>query len=235
MSGDEGAVVFGAALCGLAGMLVPRLVARIPERLPVEEQGVSYAAVSRRPGLAWHCAVAAATAGGLVGWSVGWAWPLLFLLPLVLVGVTLAVVDWHTRLLPTVIIWPALAGTALLAGVAALLDADPGAWVRAAIGAAVVGGFFGLLWLVYPAGMGFGDVRLSTLLGFALGYLGWAELVTGIYAAFLMFSVPGLLLAVIRRDRNLLRTSYPFGPFLLVGALVGIAAGPWVWGHLTGP
>ena len=234
MSGDAGALATGAALCGLACLLVPRLVALLPEPSAADEPEESFAAVSRRPGLAWRAAVAGALAGGLVGWSLGWAWPLLFLLPLVPVGVVLAVADWHTHLLPTVVIWPALAGTALLAGVAAVAEADPRAWARAAAGAAVVGGFFWLLWRVHSAGMGFGDVRLSTLLGFALGYLGWPELVIGIYGGFLVFSVPGLALAVVRRDRGVMRTPYPFGPFLLAGALVGVVVGPWVWGHLAG-
>jgi prepilin signal peptidase PulO-like enzyme (type II secretory pathway) len=30
-----------------------------------------------------------------------------------------------------------------------------------------------------------------------------------------------------------LRTSYPFGPFLLVGALAGLAVGPVIWGYLV--
>jgi leader peptidase (prepilin peptidase)/N-methyltransferase len=71
------------------------------------------------------------------------------------------------------------------------------------------------------------------VLGFALGYLGWPELTLGIYGAFLAFSVPGLALAVARRDRQLLRAALPFGPFLLIGALAGaILAGP-LWGHLV--
>ena len=81
--------------------------------------------------------------------------------------------------------------------------------------------------------MGFGDVRLSAVLGLALGYLGWGELLVGVYSGFLVFGVPGLVVAVVRRDRQLLRTAFPFGPFMLVGALVGIALGPWVWANLV--
>ena len=76
--------------------------------------------------------------------------------------------------------------------------------------------------------MGFGDVRLSALLGFVLGYLGWAELLIGVYAAFLEFTLPGLVLAVVLRDRARLKAKVPFGPFLLLGALTGIAFGPWI-------
>ena len=73
--------------------------------------------------------------------------------------------------------------------------------------------------------MGYGDVRLSGVLGIALGYLGWAELLTGVYAGFLIGGVGGLLLSALRIvDRK----AYPFGPFMLVGALVGVLAGPYV-------
>ena len=82
--------------------------------------------------------------------------------------------------------------------------------------------------------MGFGDVRLSALLGFALGYLGWAELVVGH-----LRRVPALRAVRASLSRwcagtgSVLRTSYPFGPFMLVGALVGIVVGPEIWGHLV--
>ena len=86
--------------------------------------------------------------------------------------------------------------------------------------------FYWVLWFVHSAGMGFGDVRLAALLGLVLGRAGWAELVVGTYAPFLLFAVPGLLLALVRRDRSLLRAAYPFGPFMVLGALVGLVAGP---------
>jgi leader peptidase (prepilin peptidase)/N-methyltransferase len=73
--------------------------------------------------------------------------------------------------------------------------------------------------------MGFGDVRLSALLGLTLGYAGVVPLFVGIYSAFLLFAVPGVAIAIARRDRSVLKRAYPFGPFLLVGAWVGIVAG----------
>jgi leader peptidase (prepilin peptidase)/N-methyltransferase len=55
----------------------------------------------------------------------------------------------------------------------------------------------------------------------------------GVYAAFLAFAVPGLLLAVLRRDRGVLKASYPFGPFLLAGALAGVVLGAPLWSGLV--
>ena len=43
----------------------------------------------------------------------------------------------------------------------------------------------------------------------------------------------GLLLALVRRDRRLLRAAYPFGPFMVVGALLGVLAGPALVGLIT--
>jgi leader peptidase (prepilin peptidase)/N-methyltransferase len=73
--------------------------------------------------------------------------------------------------------------------------------------------------------MGYGDVRLATLVGFQLGFLGTTELLTGFYASFVLFAVVGITRAVRRRQRAALREALPFGPFLLVGALLGIVLG----------
>jgi leader peptidase (prepilin peptidase)/N-methyltransferase len=66
-------------------------------------------------------------------------------------------------------------------------------------------------------------VRLSGVLGIALGYLGWGPLLVGIYAGFLVGGLGGALLSSLRIVE---RRSYPFGPFMFVGALVG-----GVWGE----
>ncbi len=238
MSVDPGAVALGALACGLAGLLVPALIARIPEPAPDTQDDdrprPSYAEVAAAPRLRPAAMIASLLAGGLVGAAVGLTWPLLFLLPLVPVGVALAAVDLRTRLLPTVVVWPTLVATAALAALSGLLDGDHEALVRAGLGAVVVFGLFFALWWIHPAGMGYGDVRLSAVVGLALGYLGWAELAIGIYGAFLAFSVPGLLLALLRRDRAILRAAYPFGPFLLAGALAGVLLGPLWTGLASG-
>jgi leader peptidase (prepilin peptidase)/N-methyltransferase len=95
---------------------------------------------------------------------------------------------------------------------------------RAGWGWLLAGGTFLLLWLVYPAGMGYGDVRLSGVLGLALGFAGWGPLIVGVYAGFLLGGIGGSLLTALRIvDRR----SYPFGPFMLLGAVVGILSGDW--------
>jgi leader peptidase (prepilin peptidase)/N-methyltransferase len=227
-------LLLGVVVCGLAGLAVPTLIAAVPEpALDPEHPKTTYAEVAASPGLARTASWVSALGGAVVGGTLGWDWSLLFLLPLVPVGVALGIIDLRTRLLPTVVVWPTFGAVALLAAVSALLEDDLDALVRGLVGAAVVFAVFYVLWWVQPAGLGFGDVRLSAVLGLALGYLGWPELLVGIYGGFLVFAVPGLLVAVLRRDRGVLKASYPFGPFLLVGALAGVVLGPAIWSNLV--
>ncbi len=149
----------------------------------------------------------------------------MFLLYLVPVGVALAVVDWRTRRLPTRVIAPSYGVVASLAVVAAWAEGDWSRLLGAVLGWVAAGGLFFVLWFIYPKGMGYGDVRLSGVLGIALGYLGWGELIVGLWIGFVLGAVGGLMLAGLRIFS---RKAYPFGPFMLVGAVLGVVIGPHV-------
>ena len=163
--------------------------------------------------------MASALVAALVGARIGWSWSLLFLVYLVPVGVTLAVVDWRTRYLPTRLIGPSYVVVGVLAVVAS----------RAVLGLAVAAQrrdrldrlLRGVLPAVVrePARDGLGDVRLAGLLGLAVGWEGVAQVVIGMFTAFLLLAVVGTLLSVVKVFH---RRHTPFGPFLLVGALVGV-------------
>lgn len=228
-----GALV-AAVLCGALGVLVPRLIASVPEPAEPADDKEPYSDIAATPRLSWLAPVVGAVVGALVGGAVGLDWALLFLVPLVPVGVALALIDWRTRLLPTRIIAPTYALLVPLVVIAALASGEPALLVRAAIGWALMGGLYLLLWLIHPRGMGYGDVRLSGILGIVLGYLGVGQLALGAWSAFLLGSIGGLVLVglkVIDKKNN------PFGPWMLIGALVGIVAGPafavWMWGDLA--
>ncbi|NYJ01572.1 leader peptidase (prepilin peptidase)/N-methyltransferase [Nocardioides thalensis] len=241
---DLGAALTGVVACGLAGALAPYVIRRLPEPPPdpEPEEGVEltaaqqarleepskelYADLGRRTWVLPVSVAVSGIAGGLLGLVLGWDWLLLVAWPLAPVGALLGIVDWRTRLLPSIVVLPATA-LALLYGLGRWLGAgEPEELVRGVIALLVVRSVFWLLWFIRQAGMGFGDVRLSALLGLVLGYAGWGPVMIGIYAAFLAFGVPGLALAIARRDLKMLKRAYPFGPFLLVGALVGL-----VWGQ----
>ena len=196
-----------------------------------EPPKVPYAELAARPLLALSLAVAAGLAGAVVGLSLGWDWALLIWVPLLPLGAALAYVDWHTRLLPVQLVYPAYAVAVPAAVVAGLASGDHHDLARAALGWLVGGLVYGLLWFVYPSGLGYGDVRLSGVLGIALGYLGWPELVVGLYAGFLLGGVVGALLRVTRlvRQRHI-----PLGPFMVLGALGGLVWGTLVTSSLSG-
>lgn len=250
---------FAALACGLAGLAVPRLVAALPEpeteprpdpqvaggdhapadpvvdesdaTPPVAPGKEAYTDIAALPGLAWRSALAAAVTGGLLGYVVGWAWPLTFLLYLVPVGVALAVVDWRTMLLPTRLIAPSYGVVVGLVVVGWLVTGDNDAVIRAGWGWLVAGGLYLVLWLVHPRGMGYGDVRLSGVLGLALGYVGWVQLLFGIWVGFLLGGVIGGLLSLLRVVR---RRAFPFGPFMLAGAVLGVVLPPLLAAGLVG-
>lgn len=213
-------------LCAGLGLLVPALVARIPEPqgspAAEEEPKEPYADIARLPGLAWKAALASGLSGALVGWFVGAEWELLPLVPLVPVSVALAVVDWRTRLLPTKVIAPSYVMTVVLTLVVWLVTRETDDLLRAFWGWLVAGGVFFVLWFIHPRGLGYGDVRLAGLLGIALGHLGWGELLVGVYGGFLLGGVGGGLLSLLRVVE---RKAFPFGPFMLVAAVVGVCVG----------
>lgn len=226
----------GAGAVGLVGgAFVPDLIARLPEPDPEpdpepapvggavvprrpEEPKQPYAEVAARPGLRWRTAVAGALAAGLLGARIGWDPALLFLLYLVPVCVALAVVDWHTRFLPTRLIAPSYGVVGALVVLAWLLTGDTSALVRSLVGWVASFAFFFVQWFVYPRGLGYGDVRLSGLLGLALGWLGATPLVLGVLGGFVLGAAGGGLLSLLGVFR---RRHYPFGPFMVLGALLG--------------
>lgn len=223
------ALVLGSV--GLAGgLLGPALIARIPEPgPPSDEQGTPaeakelYRDIATLRGARLGMGLMAAVLGVVVGAQIGWGGALIpwaFLLP---VGVILGLVDWRTRLLPTYLIAPSYGVLIVLTLAAGLVDRDRHALVGALVGWAVLGGFYLLMWVIYPRGMGYGDVRLSGLLGIGLGYLGWAALLTGGYAGLLVGSLGGFALS---RFGLVDRRHVPFGPFMLLGAVIGVLAGP---------
>jgi leader peptidase (prepilin peptidase)/N-methyltransferase len=229
------AALLGLLVAGLGGLLVPTLIGSVPEPAPKEPPAepqpddeppkLAYVDIAARPGLRWRSAVVSAACGALLGAATGLDWPLLWLLPLTPVAVALSVIDWHTRLLPRRVVVPAtLAAIALVVAVGFATDQRE-ALVRALLGMVAARSFFWVLWWLRSAGMGFGDVRLAAPVGLVLGWVGWGALGVGIWIGFIVFALPALGLAVARRDRAMLKKSFPFGPFMVFGALVGL-----VWG-----
>lgn len=160
---------------------------------------------------------------GVLAARFGLSWQLPAWLYLGAVGIALALIDIDTRRLPNVLTLPSYAVGAALLGLAALAGDGATPLVRAAMGMAALYAFYFVLWFVYPGGMGFGDVRLAGVLGLYLGWLGWGPLTVGAFAGFLLGGVVGVtMLATGQAGR---KTAIPYGPFMLLGALVAVVAG----------
>ncbi|MGW8887584.1 prepilin peptidase [Streptomyces sp. NPDC055749] len=139
------------------------------------------------------------------------------------VAVLLAVIDRRVHRLPDRLTLPLAAAAALLLGAVSLAPEHAGSWAAALLGGLALGGFYFLLFLINPNGMGFGDVKLALSLGVALGWYGWAVLFAGGFAGFLLGAVYGLGLMLMRRAGR--KTGIPFGPFMIAGALLGVLFG----------
>jgi leader peptidase (prepilin peptidase)/N-methyltransferase len=135
---------------------------------------------------------------------------------LVTVLIPIALIDFEHRIIPNRITGPA-AVVAIAIGIA--LDQD--FVVEQLIAGAAAGGFFFLALLAYPKGMGMGDVKLAGVMGLYLGRgVGFAVLV-GLVAGVIVGSVIMARLGVKAGRKQ----AVPFGPFLVLGGLIGIFAG----------
>ncbi|MFF2224362.1 prepilin peptidase [Streptomyces globisporus] len=176
----------------------------------------AYAPTTLAPLVTALACVALAAATGARPELVGW-------LALAPVTVLLAVVDRRVHRLPDPLTLPLAAAAVLLLGGAALLPGHAGSWTSGLLGGLALGGFYLLLFLINPNGMGFGDVKLALALGVALGWYGWTVLFVGGFAGFLFGAAYGLALVLLRRAGR--RTGIPFGPFMIAGALTGVLLG----------
>ena len=169
---------------------------------------------------AWYPAAGLVTAAALAAmWLRFGASPVLpAFCCLAAAGVPLGFVDARYQRLPDLLTLPSYPVGLAALGIAAIFAADGGGhFAGALIGMAAVWLFFVLQVFVYPAGMGWGDVKLSGLIGLYLGWFGAGPVIAGLLAGYLLAAVTGIGLIVTRRATR--RSHLPFGPFMLAGAL----------------
>jgi leader peptidase (prepilin peptidase)/N-methyltransferase len=238
-----------ALVAGLAaGVLVTVLVARIPGRqslrppfrcqqcdvrlrtadtIPV----ISWLTLRGRcracqqPFGAWSLAAELITAGLFLAlWLRFGPVPLLAALAyLAVLSVALAFIDAAQHRLPDVLTLSGYPIALILLGIAAPFV--PGGlrhFVQALIGMAVAWLLFFLQAFIYPAGIGWGDVKLSGVLGLYLGWFGLPALVYGLFGAYLLAALVGIGLIATRRATR--KTHLAFGPYLLAATIVAIIA-----------
>ena len=209
------------ALAGAtAGLLGPPVIARLPEPAEPAEGKRLYREIAAAPRIPAWLSLTGALLGAISGAGLGWHATLLPWAYLVPLGVVLSYIDLTTRLLPTRLIAPSYAVITVLVALAAALERDPHLLVGAALGWLVVGGFYFVPWLLYPRGVGYGDVRLSGVLGIALGCVGWQAVLVGGWLGLFLGVVTGL---VLRPFTGLALNAH--GPAMVLGAVVGVAWG----------
>jgi leader peptidase (prepilin peptidase) / N-methyltransferase len=184
---------------------------------------VSYAVLrgrcrSCRASISWrYPAVELATAVLVAACFLHWGWSGRALVNAFFCAalVVLSAIDVERRILPDLIVLPSFA--IVLASNIALEPERAVEWVAASLGASL---FLFLALVVYPKGMGMGDVKLALLLGAALGKAVSVGMMVGMLSA-LLFSV--VLFA--QHGMGARKMYIPFGPFLAFGALVALFAG----------
>ena len=202
-------------LAGVAGLLVGALVNRLAGAFPWGT-GRPLSPARRLP---WPEVLTAALFVLLTQRFAG-SWALPAFLVLCAAGVLLALIDLAHRLLPDRVVLPALGAGAGLLLIAAALDGDWAALARACAAAALLFVVFLVLALLAPAGLAMGDVKLAAVLGLYLGWVGWRAVVLGGAAGFVVQAVAALVLLAARRVGR--KGELPFGPSMLVGALIAL-------------
>ncbi|GIG20377.1 prepilin peptidase [Cellulomonas chitinilytica] len=166
----------------------------------------------------------------LTAWWAGADWVLPALLYLAAISVALALIDLDTKRLPDAIVLPAYPVSLALLALASWNPGGASDWTalwHALVGGAALFAVYFVLVIAYPAGMGLGDVKLAGVLGLYLGWFGWGALLVGWFAAFLLGGLFAVGLVVARRAGR--KSGIPFGPWMLLGAAVGIVAGEQLW------
>jgi leader peptidase (prepilin peptidase)/N-methyltransferase len=149
--------------------------------------------------------------------------------PLLVLGASLvavSVIDLQLLRIPDRVTFPTLAVAVPLVGLVSLRYDDGDAFVAALIGAVAYFVLLLLPHLVYPRGMGFGDVKLALVMGLYLGWLGWSEthpvggpvqlVLYGLMLGCTLGVVFGLASTIITRRRG----EFPFGPALALACVV---------------
>lgn len=202
-------VLAGALAGGALGVLAewPRRI--LPGRSPEAEAQPGWTqTVSRPPFLQ----VLGVVVGAICGLKFGLTRELVLALALVAILLPVIAIDLEYRIIPNLLVVP---GAAVGIVLTALLFPDR--ILEHAIAAVATFGVLFAIAVIKPGGFGFGDVKLGLALGAFMG----GRVASGVFAAFLLASIPSIIL-LLTRGRDGARTYVPFGPFLAAGAVIAL-------------
>lgn len=124
--------------------------------------------------------------------------------------IVIAFIDLDHQLIPNVLTLPMMV-------IGLLFRIWQGEIITGILGGLISGGLLLIITLLYPKGMGMGDVKYMAMTGI---FLGWEKALFVLFAGSflgLLIMVPLMLLKKLDR-----KTAFPFGPFLVVGTLIAL-------------
>ncbi|MFG2085534.1 MULTISPECIES: prepilin peptidase [unclassified Spirillospora] len=157
---------------------------------------------------------------GILGWRVGPEPVLVALLYLASIGTLLGFIDVEVKRLPDRFTLPSYGiAAALLAAAAPFTDDGLRHFQHALIGMALLFVLYFVQAFIAPSGIGMGDVKLSGVLGLYLGWFGQDAWVLGLLATYFFGGLVAVGIMIVRRTR---KGEFPFGPYMLAGALIAV-------------
>lgn len=156
--------------------------------------------------------------GGLAGLAPSWAEALAFWVLAVASGMLL-VIDLAEERLPDRIVLPLYPIFGGLLTLAAVVTGQWGALGRAGLAAVAMFVLYFLM-MVFSPDLGFGDVKLAVVVGAFLGWFGWGAALLGFAAGWMVMAVVGIAMLATRRVER--KGSLPFGPYMILGAVIGV-------------
>lgn len=161
-------------------------------------------------------AVEAVTGAGFVLaiWRFDVSWPLLVAWAFIAAMIAIAFIDYDHMIIPNGIVLPGA-----VIGLAASIAIHPSRWWVYLVASAGAAAFMFALVMLWPGGMGPGDVKMALFMGAVLG----VGVIVGLFAAFLFGSIAGVfMMVVLKRSR---KSKIPFGPFLAMGSVLALFLG----------
>ncbi|OFZ53102.1 MAG: hypothetical protein A2428_16835 [Bdellovibrionales bacterium RIFOXYC1_FULL_54_43] len=161
----------------------------------------------------------------------GFSWTLFFRdWPFLAILIAVTFIDLEHRIIPDRL---SLGGLVLgLLTSAVFPEAPPTfGWSSSLIGASIGFGTFYLIAALYQrfagrTGLGGGDVKLLAMLG---AFLGPSGVLAIILISSILGSVIGILWALVNREKDIMKSSIPYGPFLVLGGLYYYLLGDILW------
>jgi leader peptidase (prepilin peptidase)/N-methyltransferase len=150
----------------------------------------------------------------LAFWRFGLDWRLLVAWAFIAAMVAVAFIDYDHMIIPNKIVLPGA-----VMGLLASMALDPQRWwvyVAGSLGAAA---FMFALALIWPGGMGPGDIKLALFMGAVLG----AYVMVALFVAFLLGSLVGIFMLLVQKRSR--KEKIPFGPYLAMGAILAALVG----------